>query len=145
VEKEISKEQKRKLMKKAAVLKKEAEFNGESIIDQLARDLDVSETMIAALLEVTERTLQNWKDQNYDELSGSGKSKRLIALFDFVHRASELKVPMSAMLNLLQEPIKPEDPESNTPLFFIVDDPDNKCFRGTQDLMIKNFLASMEE
>lgn len=120
----------------------EDSFKGDFIIEYLAERMAVSETMIAALLEVTERTLQNWKSLDYQSLGLNNKSRRLVCLYDFVHHASELKVPASSMLPLLQEPITDNEAiVARTPLSCIVLEPDSKCFRATQELIIKQFLT----
>ncbi len=131
-------------MKKSSSAEKPQEsFTGASFIDYLTEHMAVSKTMVAALLDVTERTLLNWSSMSEDELSKTGsKSKRLIALYDFVVKAQHLKVPKSAMVSLLQEVIVPEDEHSNTPMFFIIEEPENSCFKSMSNQIISNFLKS---
>lgn len=143
MEKENLKERKGKepMKKSSSAEKTQASFTGASIINYLAETMSVSKTMVAALLDVTERTLLNWSEQSFDELSKSGsKSKRLIALYDFIVKAEQLKVPKSAMIGLLQEVIEPEDEHSNTPMFFIIEEPENSCFKSMSNQIISNFL-----
>ena len=145
MEKESIKLQKDKeLMKKSSSAQKPvANYTGESIVTYLAEAMGVSRTMVAALLDVTERTLLNWSTQSVDELSTSGsKSKRLVALYDFIVKAEKHKVPKSAMVSLLQDPIQPEDEHSNTPMYFIIEEPESSCLKSTGDLIIQNFLKS---
>jgi hypothetical protein len=131
-------------MKQSSNAQKPVEsFTGTSIINYLTETMGVSRTMVAALLDVTERTLLNWSTQSVDELSTSGsKSKRLVALYDFIIKAEKLKVPKSAMVSLLQDPIQPEDEHSNTPMYFIIEEPESSCLKSTGDLIIQNFLKS---
>lgn len=137
MEKETLKEQEKK-KSMAAAQKLDANFTGESITNFLKDNMGISETMVAALLDVTPRTLLNWRETSYEQLKASGKSQRLTAMYDFVFRATELGVPKSAMVSLLQEPLI-ESEEANTPLSFIVYDPKNPCLAATTDLIIKNF------
>lgn len=144
MEKESPKEKKGKepMKKSSSAQKPQENFTGESIINYLAETMDVSKTMVAALLDVTERTLLNWSGQPSDKLSESGsKSKRLIALYEFIVEAEKLKVPRSAMVSLLQEPVDNKEIHGSTPLFFIIEDPSNSCFVATRELIIKNFLT----
>ncbi len=145
MEKESLKNQREKeLLKKSSVAQKDvASFNGESIISYLSETMGVSRTMVAGLLDVTERTLSNWSSQSLGELSTSGsKSKRLVALYEFIVKAEKLRVPKSAMVSLLQDPIQPEDEHSNTPMYFIIEEPESSCLKSTGDLIIQNFLKS---
>ena len=144
MEKENLKERKGKepMKKSSSAEKPQESFTGASIINYLAETMAVSKTMVAALLDVTERTLLNWSEQSFDDLSKSGsKSKRLIALYELINLAEKMKVPKSAMVSLIQEPINSSDVDGNTPLFFIIEDPSNQCFVTTRELIIKNFLT----
>lgn len=138
MEKETLKDQEKKKSMTAAK-QLDPNFTGETIINFLKESMGISETMVAALLDVTPRTLLNWRETSYEALKQSGKSQRLTAMYDFVFRATELKVPQSAMVSLLQEPLI-EGEGVSTPLSFIIDDPKNPCLTATKDLIIKNFI-----
>ena len=118
----------------------EEEFKGDSIISYLVEKLGVSNTMLAALLEVTERTVSNWRNESEEELRGNGKSQRLMALYAFVVKAEKKKVPQRLMINLLQEPIDESNEESNSPLFYIVNEPKGLFFGDAANLLIDKFL-----
>lgn len=144
MDKESFKSQKEiELMKKSSAAQLTvAIYTGESLVVYLTSTMGVSRTMVAALLDVTERTLSNWSSQSTEVLSTSGsKSKRLVALYDFIYKAEKLGVPNAAMVSLLQEPISQDEQRGNTPMFFIIEDPDNSCLKSTSDLIIKNFLT----
>ncbi len=146
MEKEFEKNKKSKNMKKSAATKNLAEFSGQTILNYLTDNMNISETMIAAILEVTERSLQNWKSLSYEELSSTdGKSRRLVALYDFIFLALQNKIPKPALINLLQEPINQENQASNTPLFYIIDEPASLIFNDTKKLIIDNFLKSIND
>jgi vacuolar-type H+-ATPase subunit E/Vma4 len=117
-----------------------AEYTGENVIAHLTGTLHISNTMLAALLEVTERTLTNWRDQPYEELRVGSKSKRLIALYNFVSKAAKKRVPENLLINLLQEPVNEADEESKSVLFYIVNEPESKFFNEASNLLIDQFL-----
>jgi hypothetical protein len=117
------------------------DYQGQGLIDYLTEALKVSPTMLAALLEVTERTLGNWKNESLANLRQSGKGARLVALYDFVAEATREKVPQNLLLNLLEEPVNPAAEESQSPLFYIVNDPTNALLRDATQLLIARFLG----
>jgi hypothetical protein len=122
--------------------KPKEQFKGEGVIDFLTSEMSISPTMLAALLEVTERTLDNWKRSSFDELKEKNKSQRLIALYDFVNKAKKKGVEKKLLLNLLREPLSHEGGEEGpSALYFIVNEPTGQFFSGVgSTLLIDQFL-----
>ena len=128
--------------KSSTAYQSQEEFSGDSMVSYLTQTMGISRTMVAALLDITERTLSTWSTQSLDKLSESGsKAKRLSALYNFIILAERLKVPNKAMVSLIQEPVDSEDIHGNTPLYFIIEEPSSKCFVATSELIIKKFLT----
>ncbi len=140
MEKQTLETAKRRLKMGIPLQAPEEKFKGESIVSYLMDELHVSNTMLAALLEVTERTVANWRDQSTEDLRGNGKSQRLMALYDFVVSAEKKKVNQKLLINLLQEPINEEDAESKSPLYYIVNEPRGLFFGDAANLLIDKFL-----
>lgn len=108
-------------------------------IQELTKALDIKETMLAALLRVTERTVANWKDKDLDQISGS-RGRRLVALDYAVLEARAAGVKDKQLLNLLDQPFDPESDESGTILGFIVDDVEPKALNPLIKKQIQDFL-----
>ena len=114
-------------------------FSVIGVVDFLKHELSVSETLLAGLLDVTSRTLDNWKKLTYpDELTG--KAKRIQALYDFVQLAKTSGVKSSEMLSLVTEAIDANDEASKSPLYYINEEADINLFMEFSKLAIKNFL-----
>ena len=113
----------------------------QQVIDYLTETLGVAPTMLAGLLQVTERTLLNWRDKTLDELSENPKSRRLLDLDEFVRQAEKKNVRKRLMLNLLHEPIDPKNEESSSILHYIVRMPSSALLKETAPLIIEKFLA----
>lgn len=91
------------------------------VINEIREVLDMKETMLAAVLRVTERTIPNWK--NTKSLEGvTGKGRRLIALHYVVVKAQASGIPNNEILNLLDEPFQPENEDSGCLLSLITGD-----------------------
>ncbi len=116
----------------------EAQFGGDGLIIYLCKELKISETMLAALLDVTSRSLDNWKNSSYVDLSG--KAKRLRALYEFVTLATGKGVRSSELLSLLNETLDPQNQNGHSPLFYIVENPESSMFQDFSNLAINNFL-----
>ena len=129
---------KRKEMRKPVEAKQE-EFTVANIAQFITEELGISETMLAGLLDITSRTLDNWKKFNFPE-ELTDKAKRIKALYEFVTLAKKSKVKSSEILSLLTESIDPDDEASESPIFYIVQDPGSKSFVDFSKLAIQNFL-----
>lgn len=91
--------------------------------------------MVAALLSVTERTLNNWKNKPILE-SPPPRMMRLSALHTVVSVALEKGVPSQEMLSFLNEPI---DDEGMSLLGYIVDEPDNRLLKRAAEGLAEEF------
>ncbi|MCB9027447.1 MAG: hypothetical protein H6625_14095 [Bdellovibrionaceae bacterium] len=121
-------------------LKKEAEsFIGAEMITALTGRLRISETLLAGLLDITSRTLDDWKKSDFAN-GYAKKSKRLNALMKFVDIATSSGVRDSELLTLLNEPINEENEDSLSPLYFIVHEPESPAFKELQTLVINRYL-----
>ena len=98
-------------------------FTGKSLTDFLTEELGIRITMLAALLSVRERTLNNWKELEYNNHSVK-KFHRLEVLYDLVVLAKQYEVPTKLVLNLVKEPMGENEDDSSI-LSFIIDDPYN--------------------
>lgn len=106
-------------------------------IDFLLETLSIKKTMLAALLEITERTLSNWESKD-SIASMKNKELRLVAIYNIVHIAIENGVPKEYVLSMLGEPI---DPNDNRPLLhFIVDDPNNDLLKTLTLKIAKEYI-----
>jgi hypothetical protein len=137
--KRVSKDQGEKKIGLSAIKPTET-VQAEGIIEYLEKALGVTSTMLAGLIQVTERTLTNWRARDLEELENNSKSKRLVDLYDFVKQAESFKVKKSLLLNLLHEPIDPKNEDSSSILYYIVHDPASKLLKETAPLIIKRFL-----
>lgn len=118
-------------------LDKSRECSGKDLIDYISETLPIRRTMIAALLSVTERTLDNWKDTPV-EASRSSKMMRLIAFHRVVTIALENGVRPDVMMSFLNEPI---DDEGNSLLGYIVDDPSNQLLSKYAGQLARDYLS----
>jgi DNA-binding transcriptional regulator YiaG len=113
------------------------------MIEDLKTSLGVSETMLAALLDVTTRTLHEWKDKPFTK-NFPGKAKRLDVLWRFVDSAIKSGVEQKHLLALLNNPINPEDEESLSLRYYITCDP-NPNEKQLQELLrvvIRDYLRA---
>lgn len=124
----------------AALQKAQGDYSGQDIIEYLEETLGNSSTMVAALIQVTVRTLDNWKNQNVSELTGNSKSKRLMRLYDFIRMAEDKRIKKRLMLNLLHEPIDPSQDESESILYFMVHEDRDELLRRVYSLVIERFM-----
>lgn len=113
------------------------EWLGKDLIDYISETLKIRRTMIAALLSVTERTLDNWKDTPV-ETSRSSKMMRLIAFHSVVTTALDSGVLPGVMMSFLNEPI---DDEGSSLLGYIVDDPGNKLLSEVAGQRARDYLS----
>ena len=110
---------------------------GRDYIEYCTTAMEIRPTMLAALLGVTERTLNNWSEVSLDK-SSSGKIARLLALADIINAAEEHGIKGKVIINLLNEPI-PEDKEKKTLLYYVVDEPENKLLMTAAVQVIDSF------
>lgn len=102
-------------------IRHQSEPSVSTVIATLLDVLGIKDTMLAALLRVTERTLPNWKTAA-SMITLSGKGKRLIALDYVVQQALAAGVPKDELLNLLDHPFDPNRDDSLCLLTLIVND-----------------------
>ena len=134
-----SKEQGKKKMG-FPIPKQGEEYLAQGIIEYLEDALGVTRTMLAGLIEVTERTLSTWQSNSTGELEG--KAKRLLDLYEFVQQAQKMNVRKSLLLNLLHEPIDSKNEDSSSILYYIVHEPASRLLKETAPLIIKRFLEN---
>jgi DNA-binding transcriptional regulator YiaG len=138
---QVSRPKAKKELKMAMPLKQtEVQYTGKNLISFLTEKMDISSTMLAALLQVTDRTLSNWQHDSYDDLDTPGKSRRLVTLYSVVVKALKSGLPETRIINFLQEPIEESNEESQTPLSYIVGDSDPKLFLEVVNHLIGRFL-----
>jgi len=92
---------------------------GSEIINYLIDKLKISETLLAGLLDVTPKTLDEWKEINFID-GFKYKEKRLDNMKTFIDELIKAGVQDSELLAFLNEPINKEDDESFSPLYLIV-------------------------
>lgn len=115
------------------------EFSVSGIIQFIILELKVTETLLAGLLNVTSRTLDNWKKKKYpDDLTD--KARRIQVLYEFIQISKEKGVKSSELLSLLTESIDENDETSASPIFYIVNDSNRKLFLDFSKLAIKRFV-----
>lgn len=115
------------------------EFSTSDIINFITQELRVTETLLAGLLNITSRTLDNWKKKKYpNELTD--KAKRIETLYEFIQMAKSKEVKSSEMLSLVTESIDETDETSASPIFYIVNDSDKKLFTDFSKLAIEKFV-----
>ncbi|WP_324960477.1 hypothetical protein [Oligoflexus sp.] len=120
--------------------KLEGVFLGQDAIKFLIEELGVREAMIAGMLDVTTRTLENWKHDNVFAVK-AGKIARLRAFYEAVVEAQKADVPASAILNLLNEPIPELQAEGcSTILHVIVESPDNRLIKPFVTRLAKEYV-----
>ncbi|MBI4403832.1 MAG: hypothetical protein HY537_06715 [Deltaproteobacteria bacterium] len=127
-----------------AIRKTEEVMLGRGLIDYLCNELGVTFAMIAAHLDVTEKTLQTWRTRTVSDLESNSKSYRLIALYNFVYLASSFKVDKHLILSMLHEPIDASIPQSGSILSHIVKEPNSSVFKAVAPKIIREYLASQE-
>ena len=116
------------------------QYTGRDLIDYCTTTMEIKPTMLAALLNVTERTLANWNESPLDSNS-SGKIARLNALADIIRVAEENGIKGKVILNLLNEPI-PGDKEQQTLMYYVVDEPENTLLMAVAVQVISSFKQS---
>lgn len=117
----------------------ETPVNGQTMIDQLRQRLDVSETMLAALLDTTSRSFNNWKNLSKEELGTKTKSKRLCRLYEFMNIALDEGVAENELLSFINEPLDLKDENSESVLYHIVENTLESAFKTFSILAIRNF------
>lgn len=110
---------------------------GRDLIEFITTMVGIKSTMVAALLNVTERTLNNWSKEKIDAFTGN-KSRRLLALYTCVKAANDAGITGKQIMNLLDEPI-PGEPEEKSILYYVVDEPDNGLLATALNSVIKQF------
>ena len=113
-------------------------YTGRDLIDYCTETLVIRTTMLAALLNVTERTLSNWAECE-TEGNYPGKFDRLKALYKVVCLAKKRGIDGTVILNVLNEPI-PGDDSSKTLLYYVVDEPTNKLIMVVAEQVIGSFI-----
>ena len=115
------------------------EFTVSGIIQFITLELNVTETLLAGLLNVTSRTLDNWKKMKYPN-DLTDKAKRIQALYEFIQISKEKGVKSSELLSLLTESIDENDEASASPMFYLVNDSNKKLFLDFSKLAIERFV-----
>ena len=111
-----------------------------SLIIYLQETLDVSVSMLAALLNVTRQTLEVWRECSPDKPpQGDEKFKRLLKLHYFIKQAEVAGVHKDYLLNLLNEPITDAE-SSETILYYIVNDVASCIPEDKADAIIEKWL-----
>lgn len=114
-------------------------FNVEALVKDLCKALEIKPTMLAALMEVTERTLHSWVSSCAD-LTSTHRGTRLLLMSQIVSLASSKGLPQSALLDLFNYPINPEEEGSGCLLYYIVEDRDEDIVMDLAKQQIKNLL-----
>ena len=113
------------------------QFTGRDLVDHCTSTLNIRPTMLAALLNVTERTLANWNECPYNG-DYPVKFERLRTFDRILSRAEAKRIDYKIFLNLLNEPI-PGDEDERTLLHYIVDEPTNPLLNAAADSVIELF------
>jgi hypothetical protein len=116
---------------------KESVPNGRELTDYCLKTLQIRPTMLAGLLNITERTLTNWQEVS-DEQGRPNRFDRLRSLESVVRLASDAGVSGRVILNLINEPI-PGDLCERSLLYYIVDEPNNGLLRSVALQLIDSF------
>lgn len=128
-------------VKEKAMAAEKLAFNTPAVeaIKFITSTLSIKETMLAALLRVTERTLANWKEKTLDELDNS-RGKRLGNLYFAIIQATGANIPSNQIMSLLDLPFDPSSDESGTILGFIVEEVEFKALNPLIKKQIQDFL-----
>ncbi len=113
------------------------QFTGKDLIVHCTEILSIRPTMLAGLLDVTERTLTNWADLA-EAIPNQGKFDRLRTLYAIVCLAQEAGIKGRVILNLLNESI-PDDQDQKSLLYYVVDEPNNKLVPAVASQVIASF------
>lgn len=112
---------------KMGIEKLEERYTGESYVKYCTETLGIRPTMLAGLLNVTERTLINWASTEISEKS-QGKIDRLKTLYKILAIAQDEGLDGKIILNVLNEPI-PNEEDDKSLLHYVVDDPNNDLLK----------------
>lgn len=133
----------KKVNKMGAAEKYNSEEWAESSITYLCDILRINQTILAGFLNVTERTVENWKTKkNIDICIGQNKGRRLLKFEEIVTKSISAGLTPVQIMNMLNEPIVQagqDDEDTFTLLYFIAFDPENKLLSGQVDMMIKKY------
>lgn len=118
--------------------------NGSIIIAALLSDLSISRTMLAALLSISERTLNNWSHLSETELGERPKTSALLKLCDLISLAKEKGVATRNLYTLLDMPIS-DDEESPSLMSYVLHESNFKFFKSNIENIIKNYVEYLNE
>ena len=102
--------------KPMAVLKLENLQLGRNLIDDLTSTLRISQTHLAGILGVSERSFPNW--YNKEISAGKGKFQRLVALKHIVDEALSVGLNEHDIIRILNQPV-PGDKDRKALLYYI--------------------------
>lgn len=112
-------------------------MNLKDLIKICTEALNIKPTMLAGLLNVTERTLANWQETPIAN-EVQGKIDRLKTLYKIITIAEGAGIHGKIILNLLNEPIPGEDDEKSL-LHYVVDEPNNSLLTTVVQRVIASF------
>jgi hypothetical protein len=122
---------------KMGIEKLEEQYTGQGYMQHCVAALGVRPTMLAGLLNVTERTLSNWASIPISEES-QGKIDRLKTLYKIVIIVENEGLHGKIILNILNEPIPGEEGEKSL-LHYVVDEPNNSLLATAVHKVIDSF------
>jgi hypothetical protein len=115
-----------------------SKYTAQGYIDYCTETLNITPTMLAGLLNVTERTLGNWKDKPILEDENQDKMDRLKTIYKIISIAIKKGIKGRVILNFLNEPI-PLDKEERSLLYYVVDDPNSTLVETVALQVIDSF------
>jgi hypothetical protein len=141
---EVISKEKRKKMPSHMLRKKNDEMMANGMVDYLCLELGATIASLAAMINVTEKTLASWRNESVSELEENKKSLRLITLYNFVNLAREFKMDKYLILSMLHEPVDPMETQSGSILSHLIKDPSSDLFKVMAPKFIREYLLNQD-
>lgn len=122
---------------KMGIEKLAEQYTGDGYVKYCTEALGIRPTMLAGLLNVTERTLSNWASTQISD-EPQGKIDRLKTLYKIVTIAESEDLQGKIILNVLNEPIPGEEGDKSL-LHYVVDEPNNSLLATVVRKVVASF------